>query len=831
MAVALDLNEGKKVKKKILKELVVKTKSSVYNPNAVKLQLFNADRNDGAIYIPLYQYPEYFEEYPYQKEDYPRCNLPFYSKLLTKETDPSGRGRDQDIVVKDAISTLREKHSVFISAFTGFGKCLAPGTEILMFDGTKKNVEDILTGEQIMGDDSNPRTILSTCKGQEEMYEITPLKGESFRANKSHILTLRASGQGRIRYDKRKDSYVCQWFDGKKCTSKSFKNVDDANEFSREVKLEDTFDISIEDYLELNNEAKHILKLFWTSVNYKSKKVPIEPRYLGLWLGDGTSVKTAITNIDTEIIEYIQDFSEREGLICRMYCDRNNVPLVITKGTGGHNHLLDRMRDMDLIGNKHIPLIYKANSRRVRLELLAGLIDSDGYYKKGCYEIIQKNSTLAYDIQDLCRSLGFACFTSPVKKSCMYKGEKREGLYYRVSFSGEGIEKIPVLLERKKGEKRAQKKDPLVTSFDISSKGNGKYYGFTIDGNGRFLLGSHMVTHNTCIGTYLMCYFCYKTVILCHNNTIKKQWVDEINKYTQNKARIQVVSGKKPFDPKAHVYIVGVLKAKTIPREDVLHVGMVIIDEAHICTITAFTQSLLRFQPRYLVGLSATPERADGMQKLLEVYFGPKKDFIYRFEKKNFTVVKFTTSYQPEISYITIGGKTILNWTEMMTKLSEVKERWMELADRAVFEKKHKIIMMCDRNEMAQNIFDYIEKKGDSAELYIGTKKTWDKSKRILITNVKKGAVGLNDPTLTMLILCCDMKNVKQCEGRIRTTNNVVIDCVDDLSTLENHWNERRKWYEQKGATVIEEGPRAYTIKPKSRSKKVGQVTRHLGKK
>lgn len=456
MAVALDLNEGKSKKKKILKELTVKTKSSVYNQNAVKLQLFNADRNDGAIYIPLYQYPEYFEEYPYAKEDYPRCNLPFYSKLLTKETDPSGRGRDQDIVVKDAISRLREKHSVFISAFTGFGK--------------------------------------------------------------------------------------------------------------------------------------------------------------------------------------------------------------------------------------------------------------------------------------------------------------------------------------------------------------------------------------SATGIYLMCYFCYKTVILCHNNTIKKQWIDEIDKHTRGRARIQVVSGKKPFDPKAHVYIVGVLKAKTIPREDVLHVGMVIIDEAHICTITAFTQSLLRFQPRYLVGLSATPERADGMQKLLEVYFGPKKEFIYRFEKKDFTVVKLTTSYQPEISYITIGGKTILNWTEMMTKLSGIKERWMELADRAVIEKKHKIIMMCDRNEMAQNIFEYIEKKGDSAELYIGTKKTWDKSKRILITNVKKGAVGLNDPTLTMLILCCDMKNVKQCEGRIRTTNNVVIDCVDDLSTLENHWGERRKWYERKGATIIEEGPRAYTIQPKSRSKKT-TVTRHLGKK
>lgn len=818
-----------------MKELVVKPKKSVYDPDPQKIFLFNVNSVEKIIYIPLYQYPKYFDDYPTTRLDYPRQYLRFKYDLLTKETDPSKRGRDQNVLVSQAIDTLKEKHSVFISAYTGYGKCLAPGTKVLMFDGTKKNVEDILIGEKIMGDDSNPRTILSICEGQEEMYEIVPHKGESFRANKSHILTLRSSDQGRIHYSKKEKSYVCSWFDGTKCTSKSFKDINDANEFSRKVKLVDTFDISIEDYLKLNNQAKHVLKLFWTSVEYKSKTVPIEPRYLGLWLGDGTSVKTSITNVDNEIIEYIQDFSKREGLFCYVYHDKNNIPSVITKGndkTKHSNHLLDKMRDMNLIGNKHIPLIYKANSRKVRLELLAGLIDSDGYYTRGCYEITQKNSTLAYDIQDLCRSLGFACFVYPVKKYCIYKGEKRKGLYYRISFSGEGIEKIPVLLDRKRGEERTQKKNSLVTSFNIFSKGKGKYYGFTIDGNGRFLLGSHMVTHNTSICIYLMCYFGYKTIVLCHNNTIKNQWIDEITKFTKGKAKIQVISGKKKIDLDANVYIVGVLKAKSLIREDVRHIGMVIVDESHICTITAFTKSLLRFQPRYLIGLSATPERADGMQKLFDVYFGPRKEFIYRFEVKKFTVTKYTTSYKPVVDYQVVHGNTILNWSFMMTSLANMKERTIEIANIAIRRHDRKIILMCDRNNMATETFDYLTKKGESVELYIGKSKTWDRTKRILVTNVKKGSVGLNDPTLDMIIIAADMKNVKQCEGRIRTTNNDVYDIVDDYSTLERHWNDRRKWYINRGAEIIEEGPRAYKTKSNTsnRNSSNRSVKRYLGK-
>lgn len=303
---------------------------------------------------------------------------------------------------------------------------------------------------------------------------------------------------------------------------------------------------------------------------------------------------------------------------------------------------------------------------------------------------------------------------------------------------------------------------------------------------------------------YILCKLKYKTVVLCHSDIIKRQWKDELEKWCPN-IKVQIITGNKPIDKNADVYIIGVLKAKTLIRSEVAHIGTVIIDEAHICTITAFINSMLRFQPRYLIGLSATPERADGLQSLFTFYFGPTKGFIIREEIKDFTVIKYQTTYVPEINYQYFKGEMVLAWSDMITSLANIKDRWRDIANIAVRYSTRKIILICDRVDMAENIFNYLTDKGEDAVLFIGTTKTWDKTKRILITSVKKGGVGLNDESLNMLILAADMKNVKQCEGRIRTTNNIVVDVVDDYTTLENHWKIREKWYIKRGATITYE--------------------------
>jgi len=85
----------------------------------------------------------------------------------------------------------------------------------------------------------------------------------------------------------------------------------------------------------------------------------------------------------------------------------------------------------------------------------------------------------------------------------------------------------------------------------------------------------------------------------------------------------------------------------------------------------------------------------------------------------------------------------------------------------------------------------------------IKSKKKIDTTKyRVLVAGMKKAGIGFNDPTLTMLILATDRRDVIQFEGRIRTTNNIIYDLVDDYKTLETHWRQRLAWYTKRGAMI-----------------------------
>jgi ATP-dependent Lon protease len=82
-------------------------------------------------------------------------------------------------------------------------------------------------------------------------------------------------------------------------------------------------------------------------------------------------------------------------------------------------------------------------------------------------------------------------------KLFIYKGEKKHVKYFRIIITGKGLEKIPILLERKQPREHTQVKNSLNTRIEVILLEEDTYYGFQIDGNSRFLLGDFTVTHNT----------------------------------------------------------------------------------------------------------------------------------------------------------------------------------------------------------------------------------------------------------------------------------------------------------------------------------------------
>ena len=82
-----------------------------------------------------------------------------------------------------------------IFASFGLGKCHGKGTKILMHDCTVKNVEDVVVGDKLMGDDGTPRTVLSLAHGTDQMYRVTLKNGDSFTCNSAHILSCEMSNK------------------------------------------------------------------------------------------------------------------------------------------------------------------------------------------------------------------------------------------------------------------------------------------------------------------------------------------------------------------------------------------------------------------------------------------------------------------------------------------------------------------------------------------------------------------------------------------------------------------------------------------------------------
>lgn len=387
----------------------------------------------------------------------------------------------------------------------GLGKCLAKNTPVLMFDGSIKMVQNITVGDVLMGDDSSPRNVLSLARGREEMYEILHNNTmESYTVNKSHILSLKVSGCKSMRFRSTRRSWEVKWFDIEKrrFTSKHFKDNIAANKLYNSISDDMILDISVKEYLQLPDFVKKQLKGYKTGVSFTARKIQFDPYILGVWLGDGTSSKPQITNQDASILHYVASVLPKYN--CYLSYSKSlytyNI-LGCEKRKGGSNIFWNILKSYDMVNNKHIPNDYLINTRDVRMKILAGLIDSDGYCFENCFELSQKSEKLANDIRFLCSSLGFAVKMRKVKKGCTYKGEYKEGNYYKLSIYGKGLEEIPILCTRKRAHVRRQVKDALRTSFQVLPKGIDKYYGFEIDGNKRFVLGNFIVTHNTSVAS------------------------------------------------------------------------------------------------------------------------------------------------------------------------------------------------------------------------------------------------------------------------------------------------------------------------------------------
>jgi hypothetical protein len=220
-------------------------------------------------------------------------------------------------------------------------------------------------------------------------------------------------------------------------------------------------------------------------VSYNSFR--FDPYFIGLWLGDGNTRDTRITNPDTEVIGFIKDIASSLNAEFKTHSPKDRCANHWVKDSS----IKEALEEFGLGYYKNIPEWVKFTSINERYEFIAGLLDADGCLANSGtgFEFVQKNKQVFDTFVFICRTLGLMVTTNTKVVNSVE--------YFRANIFGH-THRIPTKIRRKQARKRKINKNPNVHGFTIEKVGEGEYYGFTLQGkDSLFLLGDFQVTHNT----------------------------------------------------------------------------------------------------------------------------------------------------------------------------------------------------------------------------------------------------------------------------------------------------------------------------------------------
>ena len=338
----------------------------------------------------------------------------------------------------------RKVKNLIIQAPPQHGKLISDNEVVLTPDGWKRH-GDLRVGDYVFGRDGKPVRVLWVSKKDKTQYRVTFSDGQTIDCHGAHewvVYDIR--GRERI-IETRQFGRLWEGVRGKR-GSKAKYHVDAP-----------------------------------TCLEFDAHPVPIDAYTFGAWLGDGCVTKPLIHigNNDTEIIDNIPyRASEQKGTTTRPFYFSELRPLL-----------------RDFYGNKHIPPCYIYNSVEVRKQLIAGIIDSDGYVyeKNGRVTISNSNAGIVDGVCRILRSLGQNVTVSEYAPRVSSSGVVGRMVVYQISFNPSIV--FPTVVERKKIRiLREPKRRAIVSIEEIKGKqGNC----IEVEG-GIYLVGERAVpTHNS----------------------------------------------------------------------------------------------------------------------------------------------------------------------------------------------------------------------------------------------------------------------------------------------------------------------------------------------
>lgn len=238
-------------------------------------------------------------------------------------------------------------------------------------------------------------------------------------------------------------------------------------------------------------------------------------------------------------------------------------------------------------------------------------------------------------------------------------------------------------------------------------------------------------------------------------------------------------------------------------------IGILILDEAHSFCTKKSMDYFLTIHPRYVIAMSATPDRASGMGSMLDVMCGPHR--VVRELSASFRVVRAKTG----VTIPTIkrpDGKA--DWAALQKSVMSNSVINEKIINYILQNKDKKILVLAWNKQHINVLYKMLLEKGETVDYMTGTKQSY-KNGRILLGTISKISTGFDEKNtcvdfdntrLNMLILLGSTKDISlltQMSGRVfRSADSVIVDVVHNNPILSGHWYIRKKWYDQRAGIV-----------------------------
>jgi len=337
----------------------------------------------------------------------------------------------------------------------------------------------------------------------------------------------------------------------------------------------------------------------------------------------------------------------------------------------------------------------------------------------------------------------------------------------------------------------------------------------SLNKKGSVIIAAYPSFGKTCIGVNIACKIGLKTLIICHRLVLINQWQESIEKFCDGK--VQIVSPKDKLDPSCDFYIMNAINIPKKSRKEYQNIGFVICDEIHLLMAERLSECMRHLTPRYLLGLSATPYREDGLDVLLDMYCG--KDKIERKLYRKHKVYKITTGIKPEVK-MNVMGK--IDWSSVIDSLSNNIERNEMIINLIKKNKDRVFLVLCKRVSQAEYLVERLKEDNEDVSSLIGKNQEYKKDCRILIGTSGKLSTGFDNPRLNTLLLATDIEQYFiQVLGRIfraQDTEPVIFDIVDNHPILTKHFRTRSQVYLEHGG-VVQDVPTLLKIEDRKEEK------------